>query len=346
MKINHSKPYFTVDDEKSLLRVLKHQFVTNGPMSKKLGERAASYLQKNYGVPTQSGTDALTAAFSVMNLQEGAAIALPAYICSAPLDALELAKMKPVPVDIDKNTLAISVESVNERTDISTVLAAHLFGIPAPFYRLECENVLEDCAQTLGIEIDGYRVGSMGNFAVCSFYGTKLLTTGHGGLVAVNDDKLYRSIMELIQHDNQDTWSPHLHFQMSDLNAALGLSQFEQLGGMINKRREIAGRFLDALGEGDHIANSVYSRFLVVSNDDINIAIQRFNDAGIEAKRPVYKPLFHYLNYSPDEFPNAQWAYDNIISVPIYPAMTEEEILYIEQYLESNKNDLHCWPPA
>jgi len=346
MKINHSKPYFTADDTKSLLSVLKGHFVTNGPTSVKLGETAASYLDKRYGIATQSGTDALAVAFAVMDLPKGSEVAVPAYICSAPLDALHLCGLKPVPVDIEKNNLAISIEKVNSMKNILAVLAAHMFGIPAPFYNIECEKVLEDCAQTLGTEIDGYRVGSMGTFAVCSLYGTKLLTSGHGGIVAVNDNKLHKAILNLIQHDKQEVWQPHFHFQMSDLNAALGLSQFAQLDLMIKKRADIAGRFLEALGEGDYSINSIYSRFLVVGDNNIDSTLKQFNDSGIEAKRPVYKPLFHYLNRDPEEYPNAQWAYENIISVPLYPAMSEEEIMYIEKYLENHKNELRCWPPA
>ena len=347
MKINHSKPYFTIDDVKSLLTVIETSFVTTGPKTEQLGEVAAGYLGKKYGIPTQSGSDALCAAFSVMNLPEGAEVALPAYICTAPLDALATCRLKPVPVDIDMDNFAISVDAVNRKKGISAVLAAHLFGIPAPLYRIKSKNLVEDCAQTLSTEIDGHLVGSMGKFAVCSFYGTKLLTTGHGGLLAVDDKSVYDSIEKLLNHDKQDNWQPHFHFNMSDLNASLGLSQFAQLGSMIEKRREIAKRFIVALGgEGGIFPNSVYSRFIVFADADIEDSIRGFNDAGIEAKRPVYKPLFQCIDCDPEEFPNAQWAHDHIISVPIYPAMSEDEINIIEKYLENHKNELRCRPPA
>ncbi len=347
MRINHSKPYFTIDDAKSLLTIIESNFVTAGFKAQELGEVASHYLGKRYGIPTQSGTDALCAAFISMELPENAEVAVPAYICTAPLDALAICRLKPVPVDIDMNTFSISIDAVNAKKGISAVLAAHLFGIPAPLYRIESENLVEDCAQTLGVEIDGYRVGSMGEFAVCSFYGTKLLTTGHGGLLAVDDKKIYDSVGRLLNHDKQDEWQPHFHFMMSDLNASLGLSQFSHLDSMIAKRRELAERFTIALnGEGGSFTNSAYSRFIVFSETDIEDALREFNDVGIEAKRPVYKPLFQALNRDPEEFPNAQWAHDHIISVPIYPAMSEDEIKFIEQYLENHKNELRCRPPA
>ena len=273
-------------------------------------------------------------------------MALPAYICSAPLDALAMSGCEPVPVDIDRDSLAISIQQTNDKKDVGAVLAAHLFGIPAPLYQLEHFNVIEDCAQTLDISIDGHKVGSMGRFAVCSFYATKLLTTGHGGVIAVDDQALYEKLNSLFLHDKQEEWSPHSHFMMSDLNAALGISQIEKFDKMLMIRRKIASRFLKALGNEQGLISSIYSRFIVVTEKGADQMISAFNSAGIEAKKPVYKPLFQYLNMDKKQFPNAQWAHEHIISVPIYPSMTELEIDVIETFLEANRYELRSWPPA
>ena len=346
MKINHSKPYFDDREKDALLSVLDSAYVTSGPLAEKLGKTTSNFTGRKFGIPTQSGTDALTATLHALNLPEKTKVAVPAYICSAPLDALHLCGLIPYPIDIDIETLSISVEAVNQTENISAVIAAHLFGIPAPLYKISHKNIIEDCAQTLGTEIDGIKTGSMGIASVCSFYGTKLLTSGHGGAVLTDDRDLYENIKKLIIHDKQEEWTPHLHFMMSDLNAALALAQFAKLDEMLKKRIEIASRFQKALGVSTNKTGNVYSRFLVISDRNIETSIKMFNEAGIEAKRPVYKPLFHYLGRDPAEFPNAQWAHDNIISVPIYPAMTENEIEYLETFLEKNKNDLRCWPPA
>jgi len=344
VKINHSKPYFDNSDDEAVLKVLQNTFASSGPHALELGRKVASLLGKRYGVPTQSGTDAITAALKVSGLRAGAKVALPAYICSAPLDSLAICGCEPVPVDIDKNSLAISIQQTNEQKNIDAVLAAHLFGIPAPFYQLETRNLIEDCAQTLSASIDGYKVGSMGKYTVCSFYATKLLTTGHGGLLAVDDEILYEKINTLLIHDKQEKWSPHFHFMMSDLNAALGISQINKLNKMLSIRKKIATRFLKALGVGTKCTNSIYSRFLVISSGDSNKMIGAFNNAGIEAKKPVYKPLFAYLNLDKKHFPNAQWAHEHIISVPIYPGMTEPEIDIVETFLEANRHELRSWP--
>lgn len=344
MKINHSKPYLDTRDEKSLVSVIKSAFLSTGNVNIELGKLISKLLDKKFAIPTQSGTDAISAGLNVLNIPKNGKIGVPAYICSAPLDAIHLNKSIPHPIDIDRKTLAISAELANQEKDLDAIIAAHLFGIPAPFYQLKHLNIIEDCAQTLNISIDNHKVGSMGKIAICSFYATKLLTTGHGGAIAVNDEALFNKIKYLFCHDNQEEWAPHLHYSLSDLNASLGVSQISKLQLMIDKRRMIAKRFLNSLDNSAPLPNSIFSRFIVVAENSIDKLLHSFNSVGIEAKRPVYKPLFQYLNLNKKEFPNAQWAHDHIISIPIYPGMNENEIQYIETFLEKHKNEMRCWP--
>ena len=132
---------------------------------------------------------------------------------------------------------------------------------------------------------------------------------------------------------------------MSDLNAALGCSQAEKLNKMIRKRQEIAAIFAAALG-GKNLENCIYSRFIAICRNPVSKTVEKFTAAGIEAKKPVYKPLFSYLEYPEDAFPNAVWADRHIISIPIYPAMTRKEIMHIEQFLRRNKDEVYSWAPA
>ena len=346
MKINHSKPYFDSTDESALCDVLKDAFISAGERNRRLAELLSQILKKKYVIATQSGTDALSAALRVMKLKKGAKVAVPAYICSAPLDAVALNSLSPVPVDIDRETLAISIDQADRSADTVAIIAAHLFGIPAPFYKIKHPNLIEDCAQTLGTEIDGNPIGSMGEFAICSFYATKLLTSGHGGAVAVNDKTLFEEINDLFNHDKRDIWYPHWHFALSDLNAALAVSQLQKLDFFLKERKIIAGKYCQALGEGKGLPKSIFSRFLVIAEGDFSDLLAKFHATGIEAKRPVYKPIFQYLGLDPERYPNAQWAHEHIISVPLYPGMTDAETDYIATFLEENRNEMRCWPPA
>jgi dTDP-4-amino-4,6-dideoxygalactose transaminase len=133
---------------------------------------------------------------------------------------------------------------------------------------------------------------------------------------------------------------------MSDLNASLGFSQFSKLESMISRRIEVAGRYLAAMKQGVPAPGCVYSRFLVVSERSPDDVCIEFSDAGIEAKKPVYKPIYACLERDGAKFPNARWAWENLISVPLYPALTDSEIERIESFLESRSHELRRWPPA
>jgi dTDP-4-amino-4,6-dideoxygalactose transaminase len=127
---------------------------------------------------------------------------------------------------------------------------------------------------------------------------------------------------------------------MSDFNAALALVQLERLPAMIAKRRMIAARFANAMGKPANFADSACSRFIVFTDGPSENAIEKFNAAGIEAKKPVYKPLYAYLGLPDKLFPVAAAAHESILSIPIYPAMTEAEIEFIEVFLSKNCNEL------
>ena len=348
MKIAHSKPCIDRMDLEKVGDVLRSGFLSTGSQCVRFGSACAKILGKNWGIPTQSGTDAITAALRLLKLGKDAKIAVPGYICSAVLDAAHIEGITPVPVDIERETLSISPALVNEFADANAVLGAHLFGIPAPLNRIRNKNLIEDCAQTLGIKnCDGIVVGAMGKFSICSFYATKLLTTGHGGLLAGDCAKMQKEAMRLFTHDKQDKWEPHLHFLMSDFNAALGISQAAKLENFIAKRRKVAARFIAAMG-GKKLPLSIFSRFLVIPEKEglTDKIIADFNKRGIEAKKPVFKPLYRYMGLKDKDFPNSCWAHRNIISIPIYPEMEETHIQMLEKNLQEKKNVLRCWPPA
>lgn len=303
----------------------------------------ANQTGRQWGVATQSGTDALSVALKVLAIEPGDRVAIPSYMCSAPLDAIALAGGVPVAIDIDRQTLSIDPQKLNSAANIKAVVVPHLFGIPARIQETDHPNVIEDCAQTLGMDYDNRKIGSFGKLSICSFYGTKLLTTGHGGMILGDDCVNENRVVDLLSHDNRESWEPHFHFLMSDLNASLGLSQLEKLSGFVRERKRIAGIYMDALTGTDSIANSIFSRFLVAAqNADQTIAY--FRERGIEAKRPVYKPISMLLEMDGKNFPNAMWAHEHIVSIPIYPGLPDDHIAQISGALKSKKSELKCWP--
>ncbi len=343
--IPHSRPFFDAEDERALAGALRRRFVTHGEAAERLGREGARLVGKAWGIAVQSGTDALTAALRLLDVGTGDRVALSSYLCGAPLDALAATGARPVLVDADRATLALDVDAVNRLTDIDGVIAAHLFGRPAPVGAIACNRLIEDCAQTLAVRAGDRPVGAWGALSVCSFYGTKLVTSGHGGLLAGDDPVLERAARDLFTHDGREQWRPHLHYFMSDLAAALGLSQLAKIDRFLGERRVLAERYTEALGGNGIDPDCAYARFLVVA-ENAGAMIASFHAAGIEAKRPVYKPLHLLLGLPPEEFPNATWAHEHIVSVPVYPGIAAEDSARIAAFLREHAHALRCWPPG
>lgn len=303
----------------------------------------AAYTGNEWGIATQSGTDAITTALCVLGVGTGDRVAVPAYMCSAPLDSIADLNAVAVPVDIDPMTLSMNPDRLDDFNGIAAVIVPHMFGCAADIERIRHERIVEDCAQTLGTHINGRRIGSHGTVAICSFYGTKLLATGHGGMILGRDEAHRKKALDLMQHDNRDSWMQHRHFLMSDLNAALGLSQLQQLPEFIDARRRIAARFTAALDGEWSAPTSVFSRFLIVT-DDISQVVEHFSRNDIEVKRPVYKPISHLLDGMADACPFATWAHNHIVSIPIYPLMPESWVARIETCLHElgELGDVRC----
>ncbi len=341
--IAHSKPFFDATDERALLDVLRRRYVTHGPVAEELGRRGAEMLGKKWGIAVQSGTDALTACLKLLGVGRGSRVVIPSYICSAPLDALSLLGAEPVVVDVTPQTLSIDPAKVNDVSAPDAVLAAHLFGIPGSFDAIECRNLIEDCAQSIGLTFQGRKTGARGRLSFCSFYGTKLAAAGHGGVLAGNEPDLEEAAHDLFTHDGRGVWTPHFHFYMSDLAASLALSQLEKLDRLIDERRDLALLWSEALGAGDIPPDCAYSRFLV-ETEDAERLIARFRQAEIEAKRPVYSPVHRVLQLPAADFPVAEWAHQHIVSVPLYPGMSDREVQRVTSFLKEHAHEMRRRP--
>jgi dTDP-4-amino-4,6-dideoxygalactose transaminase len=189
--------------------------------------------------------------------------------------------------------------------------------------------LIEDCAQTLGVTERGRRVGSVGVAAVCSFYATKLLCTGEGGMVLSGRAVLLEKARVLREYDEEPILVPDsFNRKMSDVQAALGLSQLRRLRWFLHRRRAIADRYRRAFAGMDVGLPVVpggrthgYYRFVIrLRNRALEKVMARLERRGVHCRRPVFKPLHRYLNLK--GFPESEEAHRAALSVPIYPSMT------------------------
>jgi dTDP-4-amino-4,6-dideoxygalactose transaminase len=165
-----------------------------------------------------------------------------------------------------------------------------------------------------------------------------MLTTAYGGMVVSKDRKLIDKIRDLIDYDNRNNYIIRYNYQMSDLEASLGVAQIKQLDRFIQRRHQIASSYtqsLQSLNLSSLIlpkerpnTTSVFYRY-VIRHPYADKIILQLNRNGIEVKRPVYKPLHRYLKLNNKDFPVTEKIYRTAISLPIYPSLTSKQINYI-----------------
>jgi dTDP-4-amino-4,6-dideoxygalactose transaminase len=234
---------------------------------------------------------------------------------------------------------------VTEKT--RAIIVPHLFGLAADLTALERLGVplIEDCAQTLGVMESGRPIGTVGRLTVCSFYATKLLCAGEGGMVLSNDAALLDRMRSLREYDGAMKLDPSsFNLKLTDLQAALGLSQLGRFESFQERRCLLAATYREALSSKAVFLPSVppsrthgYYRFVIRlphfknDPDGLHGLIETFEQQGIHCRKPVFRPLHLYLGQS--GFPKSDEADRTALSIPLYPVLTDEEVRRIHQTL-------------
>ena len=333
--IPHSRPFITDSDIEAVTSALRSGQLSQGPEVEKFERDLAELIGNKRGAATSSGTAALHLALLALDVKEKDEVMIPSFVCSAVLNAVNYTGATPIIVDIEPQSYNLSVDAAKRAITKKTkvIIVPHMFGCPAEMDKfLELDiPVIEDCAQAVGATFKGHKVGSLSKLSVFSFYATKLLACGEGGMVLSDSEDLILKIKDLRGYDNKDNYRLRYNYKMTDIQASLGLSQLSSLENFITKRKEIAARYfhefkncefsLPIQKEGkEHI----YYRFVIKTKDNASGYLEKFRQKGIMCLRPVYKPLHLYLNLS--GFPQATEAWQKAISIPLYPSLTEEEI--------------------
>jgi dTDP-4-amino-4,6-dideoxygalactose transaminase len=340
--IPHSRPTISAADQQAVLRVLESGQVAGGPAVREFEQALAAYLGLADGVAVSSGSCAIEVALLAMGVGPGDEVILPSYICSGPWLAVRRVGAVPRVVDIGED-YALDPEMVRKAITGKTraILAAHMFGLPTDVGRLAELGVpvIEDCAQTLGAAVRGRAVGSQGVLAICSFYATKLLCAGEGGMLLSRDEALLTRARGLRDYDETGHLDERaFNRKLTDLQAALGLAQLKQLPGFIQRRSATAAAYHRALkgcGLGLPLPpedrTHVYFRYVVRLPADKNVEgfLDSVGAAGVCCRRPVFRPLHRYLGSR--DCPSTDLVFDTAVSIPIYPSLGDAEISYVTE---------------
>lgn len=356
-------------DIKEVIKVLKSDWITQGPAIEKFESRLCKYTGAKYAVAVSSGTAALHIACLAAGIKHGDEVITSPITFVASANCILYCGGKPVFADIQKDTVNIAPEEIKKKVNKKTkaIIPVHFAGHPCDLE--EIRNiakehnlvVIEDAAHALGAEYKGSQIGSCkySDMAILSFHPVKSITTGEGGAVLTNRKDLYERLTMFRNHgitkknfiDEPDgEWYYEMkllgyNYRMTDIHAALGISQLKKLDDFILRRREIAraydsafkdNQFFDIPIEKEHV-QSAYHLYAIRLKDEYEkkkkniFGKLRRNGLGVQVHYiPVYQhPYYKKLKLSQKECRLAEDFYQREISIPIYSSMAKKEVCYV-----------------
>jgi perosamine synthetase len=342
MTIPHSRPSLDDEEIRLLHNVLISGQLAQGPQVESFEEELGTFHGLPPGVATSSGTTALHLALLSLGVGQGDEVLVPSYVCSAPLHAVYHSGATPVLVDVDPATGNMDPQDLKKRLTPKSkaIIVVHLFGFPVNLNEIVTLGlpVIEDCAQALGAELGGEKVGTLGRVAICSFYATKIITTGEGGMLLSHDAAILQKTRDLRDYDKRDSFAVRFNYKMTDIQAALGRTQLGKLEKFLNHREKLARVYSENLASLPctlplSYQGRIYYRYVISVEQNVSNLIQRLARENVQAARPVYRPLHRYLNL--EGYSGTEVAWNSHLSLPIYPSLAPEEVQRICRTLRS-----------
>ena len=365
IKIPLVRPTIEDDDIKSMISAASEREISYGNLSHMFEDEFARYLGTKGGVATNSGTSALHLALRALNLKNGDEVIVPSYTCISLLHSIQYVHAIPIFVDINFNVehmdYNINMEEVFNKITKNTkaIIVPHLFGSPAEIDKLTNLEipVVEDATQCIGSVYKNRLIGSFGTISVFSFHESKVLACGEGGMILTNSKDLLDRIKYLadyaceqsdlrLKKDKNYPYEERYNYKMDGINAALGLSQLRKIETFVEKRKKIAKIYTDELLrlKGMEIPDpsyepNIFFRYMVNLKERHPIDMLNFLlKKGIEGGRGVYPPLHYYeQNQSNNKkYPRIEYALNHLVSIPLYPSLTESEVMYIIKHFKDS----------
>ncbi|AQL43312.1 hypothetical protein BV210_11685 [Halorientalis sp. IM1011] len=335
--------------------VLDSGWLTLGPKTTEFEETFAAVHKTDEGVAVNSCTSALYASLRALGIGNGDTVVVPAITFAATANVVRLLGGDVIVSDVTEtgNLDPDSLRQILERrTDVQAVLPVHLYGLPCNMPEIidvadeHDIAVIEDCAHAPGASVDGKPVGSFGDAGCFSFYATKNMTTGEGGMVVTNDADLGERVRQLRNHhqtkspdEKKQNWGYDVdglgfNFRMSEFQAVMGLSQLKKLGEMTESRQRVARRYREAIATIDGLSwygndpekDHVFHLFVVHVEDEYPLTRNELydhlstNDIVTGVHYPPIPELTYY-NGVEGEYERAMRLYDRILSLPMFPDM-------------------------
>lgn len=365
--IHYGRHTIKEEDINAVVKALKSEFITQGPLIERFEAEVARYCDVKYAVAVSSGTAALHLASLAAGFKSGDEVITSPITFLATANSIIYSGARPVFCDIDYETVNITPQTIKEKITKKTkgIIPVHFAGLPcdmkgiAEIARKKNLMVIEDACHALGSEYKGSKIGCCrySDMACFSFHPLKTITTGEGGIITTNKKSLYLKLKSLRNHGIQRSPSVSLkyggwfyemrmlgfNYRITDFQSALGLSQIKRIDEIIRKRRYIASRYNQAFGRyknlidlphSDSEHKSCWHLYVVKFNtDSLGITrreiYERLRKKDIYSQVhyiPVYRQPFYKAHFKSRPLKNAEAYYKKALSLPIFPAMSDEDI--------------------
>lgn len=359
-------PLLSGNEAKYLQECIDTQWISSeGPFVKRFEKDFAAYCDRKYGIAVANGSAALDVAVRALDLPKGSEVIMPTFTIISPAASLVTCGLKPVLVDSKMDTWNIDVDQIESKITPKTkaILVVHIYGLPVEMDKIvELANkynlkIIEDAAEMHGQTYKGQKCGSFGDISIFSFYPNKHITTGEGGMIVTNDDKLLercQSLRNLCFKKGQRYVHEEIgwNYRMTNLQAALGVAQLEKIDKHIVKKREIGTLYNQLL---EPIANDIllplkktaYAEniywvygILADSQEQRDYLIGKLGEAKIGTRtffwcmheQPVFKKMGMFNN---ENYPNAEKLARQGFYIPAGLGITNKQIEEVSNNLVS-----------
>ncbi|MEM7815640.1 MAG: DegT/DnrJ/EryC1/StrS family aminotransferase [Candidatus Aenigmatarchaeota archaeon] len=351
MLIPISKPIIGEEEIRAVTEVLKSGNLVQGKKVEQFERDFSKYIGTNFSVAVSSGTSALQIGLQSLGIGKGDEVITTPFTFAATSNAVLHCGANPVFVDIERETYNIDPEKIPEKVSDKTkaLICVHLYGQPCDMDSLKgiCKEkglfLVEDAAQAVGAEYKGKKVGGFGDLGAFSFYATKNITTGEGGMITTGSKEIAEKA-SIIRNQGQTSQYRHeiisYNFRMTDIQAAIGIEQLKKIEELNRKRIDNARFLTDSLSSVEGIevpfvsknVKHVFHQYTIrVLNGKRDYLLEYLNKNGIGARvyypEPVYlQPAYIKMGFRKGLCPEAERASREVVSLPVHPALTEKEL--------------------
>lgn len=364
MVIPIARPVIGEEEVRAVAEVLRSGNLVQGEKVSQFESGFSGYIGSKFAAAVSSGTAALQIGLQSLGIQKGDEVIVPPFTFAATANAVIHCGAKPVFADIDSRTFNIDPERMQEKITDKTraVVCVHLYGQPCEMDAITriCKDadasLVEDAAQAVGADYRGRKVGTFGLISAFSFYATKNLTTGEGGMI-LTDARDISEKARMIRNQGQSSQYKHeiisYNFRMTDIQAAIGIEQLKRIEALNRKRIENARFLSDSLSSVKGIeipfvpkhVKHVFHQYTIKVPEGRGRLLEYLNKHEVGARvyypEPVYmQPAYLEMGFRKGLCPVTEDVCRQVLSIPVHPLLTQEELKTVAEAVRNGMKEI------